>query len=146
MQDTVPTALMKVLRGAGRVAGDVIADEAGERSISDQVSAAIKVKVTVTGGRVAVWIHVKGKGSYLAIWLEYGTAKHEITVRKARSLVIGGKFVGTSVQHPGVDPHPFLRPALDLKIREAIAAAQAFIDARVRRSGIDTTDIPEGGA
>ena len=55
---------------------------------------------------------------------------------KEGSLVINGKFVGATVHHPGARPHPFLRPALDMKEGEAIAAAQAYIDARITPSGI----------
>lgn len=52
-----------------------------------------------------------------------------------RSLVIGGKFVGSTVHHPGARPHPFMRPALDRKHDEAVVAAQAYIDRRLTRAG-----------
>lgn len=51
------------------------------------------------------------------------------------SIVIGGQFVGTTVHHPGARAHPWLRPARDIKSRDAIATAQEYINARVRRSG-----------
>ncbi|WP_347271802.1 HK97 gp10 family phage protein [Rhizorhabdus histidinilytica] len=162
MRETVPTDLMKVLRGAGRVAGNVIADEARDRSISDEVSEAVQVKVSVKDGKITVWIHVKGRmtgPAGIAVWLEYGTSPHFISVddrqrqgMSARrinelgrqgSLVIQGQFVGDTVHHPGARRHPFLRPALDLKIREAVAAAQTYINTRVRRSGINTAEDGE---
>lgn len=152
----VPAQMGKLLKGAGRVAAKVIADEAKARSISSEVSAAIKTKVSEADGRIVARVQVKGKGAYIAPWLEYGTSPHFISVDESQrggrsigrinkqvkeadgnhSLVIGGKFVGDTVFHPGARPHPFLRPALDIKGRDAIAAAQQYINSRVKRAGI----------
>jgi len=150
----------KLLRGAGRAAANVIADEATERCISSEVRGAIKVRVGSGEGRVTAKVQVKGKGAYIAPWLEYGTDPHFISVdesqrngmsigrindqHKAGSLVINGNFVGKMVLHPGAKPHPFLRPALDIKAGEAIAAAQGYINARVSRSGITGSADPTG--
>ncbi|HEY9581115.1 MAG TPA: HK97 gp10 family phage protein [Rhizorhapis sp.] len=153
----LPEALVnRVLRGAGRAAADVVAGEAKARSISDEVSGAIKVATKREDGRIIAKVQVKGPGSYIAPWLEYGTDPHFISVddsqrdgmsvRKVNqkvtaaggdgSLVINGHFVGTTVFHPGARPHPFLRPALDIKEGAAIQAAQNYITARVSKVGI----------
>jgi hypothetical protein len=154
----------KLLRGAGRAAANVVAEEARNRCISDEVRGAIKTRVSAADGRVIAKAQVKGKGSYIAPWLEYGTSPHLISVddsqsggRTARrinklaagddnshSLVIGGNFVGRTVMHPGARPYPFLRPSLDVKTSEAIAAAQGYINARVSRSGIAGPEEPAG--
>lgn len=150
----------KLLRGAGRAAANVIADEAKDRSISDEVSQAIKVATKREPGQIIAKVQVKGPGSYIAPWLEYGTEAHFISVddsqrggmsigrinreTKAGSLVIGGNFVGSTVFHPGARPYPFLRPALDTKEREAIAAAQSYINARVSRRGISGAAEADG--
>lgn len=142
----------KLLRGAARAAATVVADEAKDRTHSSRVRGAIKVATSAGEGRIIAKVQVKGPGAYLAPWEEYGTAPHFISVddsqrrgmgvrrinklAKEGSLVINGKFVGATVHHPGARPHPFLRPALDTKEGEAIAAAQAYIDARVTPSGI----------
>lgn len=146
----------KLLRGAARAAANVVADEARSRSESHEVAGAIKVATKLEETRVIAKVQVKGPGAYIAPWLEYGTDPHFISVdasqREGRtvnrinrlakedgsshSLVINGKFVGTTVLHPGARPHPFLRPALDAKEGEAIAAAQGYINARVGKSGI----------
>jgi hypothetical protein len=101
-----------------------------------------------------------GYNWFRALWLEYGTDPHFISVseseRKGRSigrvnqqlreaggnasLVIGGKFVGETVFHPGARPYPFLRPALDVKEADAVRAAQAYINASVSRRGITVSD------
>jgi hypothetical protein len=151
-----PEQLRKVLRGAARAAAKVVAEEAKDRSISSDVSGAIKVATRESEGRVVAMVQVKGEGAYIAPWLEYGTAPHFISVDdtqrqgmsvgrvnkslKEGSLIINGQFVGSTVFHPGARPFPFLRPALDTKEREALAAAQKYINARVRPEGIVGTD------
>ncbi len=153
----------RVLRGAARAAAKVVAAEAQDRTQSSDVRGAIKVAVRAPEpGRVVALVQVKGPGAFLAPWEEYGTAAHFISVDESQrggrsigrinrlakepdsnhSLVIGGNFVGTTVFHPGARPHPFLRPALDLKGAEAIAAAQGYINSRVTRAGI--VGGPEG--
>lgn len=155
----------KVLRGAARAAAKVVAEEAKERTQSDEIRGAIKVSTSrPDGGRVIAKVQVKGRGAYLAPWEEYGTAPHLISVDASQSggmsvgrinrlakdpdsnhsLIIGGNFVGATVLHPGARPNPFLRPALDIKEGEAIAAAQNYIRSRIKRSGI--VGEPEGDA
>lgn len=162
--DALPGQITRMLRGAGRAAGKVIAEEAKSRSASDDVAEAVIVKSRQDDGRIVVTVTVKpGFVWSLALWLELGTSGHFISVddsqrngmsvrrvNKAvrdaggdKSLVIGGKFVGSTVWHPGARPHPFLRPALDVKEQDAIRAAQAYIAARVSRRGITVTN--EGG-
>lgn len=150
----------KVLVGAGRVMANVVAEEARDRSISMEVSSAIKVTVKTEPGRIIARVIVKGPGAYLAPWLEYGTAPHFISVDdsqrdgmstarfnksdQAASLLIGGKFVGSTVFHPGARPHPFLRVSLDLKEREAVAAGQQYISTRISKNGIRSGGEGEG--
>jgi hypothetical protein len=152
-----PPALEKVLRGAGKAAATVIADEAKVRAPSDDVRNDIVTKSTSEPGQIVVRVTVKpGWGRSVGIWAEYGTAPHFITVdesqRRGRgigrvntqlreaqgdaSLVIGGQFVGKTVFHPGARAIPFMRPALDTKEAEAVAAARTYIAARVRPSGV----------
>lgn len=154
----------KLLVGAGRAGGKVIADEAKDRVISQDVADNIVVRTKREGSRILVRITVK-KGFALSVgnWLEWGTSPHFISVdarqrdgRSVRrineqgdhaSLMINGKFVGETVYHPGAHAHPFLRPALDLKEREAIGMAQAYINARITPQGITgTADQGDGDA
>lgn len=155
----------KLLRGAAKAAIGVVKDEAADRTRSSEVREALHVPPPkVDGGLVTVKLTVKGQWPQsLANWEEYGTAPHVISVaddrdrqgmsvnrinkvQKAGTLVIGGNPVGKVVHHPGVQANPFLRPALDIKEREAIAAAQNYINSRVRPSGIVGGDEPEGDA
>ena len=171
MQELPGEIREKLLPGAARAGGNVIAEDAKDR-LGDKraetgggskvlIADAVKVRVRRKGSAVRARILLEGPGAYVGPWLEWGTDPHFISVddrdrqgmsigrfnKKAKdgSLVIGGHFVGPSVHHPGAKPHPFLRPALDHSESAAVAAAQAFIDARVSRNGITGTAEPEGG-
>lgn len=146
----------KVLRGAARAGAKVIAEDAKVRTKSHEIAEAIKVMTKKDGSRMVGKVQVKGPGAYLAPWEEYGTAPHYITVddsqrvgrsagrinrlAKQGTLAINGKPVGKTVHHPGAQPHPFLRPALDTNEQEAIAAAQKYINSRVTKAGIVGND------
>jgi hypothetical protein len=122
------------------------------------IADSVKVRSRKREGLIVARVLLSGPGAYVGRWLEYGTKGHFITLdAKARqgmtarrantrirdgdtalrgTLMINGKPVGTTVYHPGASERPFLRPALDTKQTEAVAAAQAYITRRVRRSGI----------
>jgi hypothetical protein len=100
------------------------------------------------------------------IWLEYGTRPHLISVgdenkpinarlsarrgslvrvsiatmnRAARalgSLVIGGRFVGPVIHHPGSRAFPFMRPAADARATDAVVATGRYIRTRLTKSGL----------
>lgn len=158
---SIPPALQtKILRGGARAAARVVADEAKVRSISSEVSAAVKVSTRQESDtRVISKVKLRGPGAYIARWLEYGTDPHFISVdpkqsggrtaarvnklAKAGTLVINGNPVGSTVFHPGAKPHPFLRPSLDIKQDEAIAAAQAYVTTRIAREGLGGAEVAE---
>lgn len=160
---SAPAKLKTVLRGAARAGAAVVADEIKERTPSAEVRKDLRIRTKASDDQIKVTIDVKpGWSRSLGTWLEYGTSPHFISVDDSQrggrsvgrinrlseehgaSLVIGGKFVGKTVWHPGARPQPTFRPALDQKEGEAIAAAQAYISARVSREGIAPTS--EGDA
>jgi hypothetical protein len=156
----------KVLVGAGRAAAKVLADEAKLQTDSHEVADAIKTSAKREGGKIIAQAAVKGRWeNSLAIWQEYGTSGHFISVDPAHSggqtaerinksdkaataagtagpgesLKIGDAYVGETVHHPGARAKPFMRPTLDLKGAEAVAAAQKYINeqvARIRQAGL----------
>ena len=163
-RDQVPDKIKRILRGAARAGAAVIAEEAKERVTSDAVRNGVVVgRTKEQDGQIKVRITVKeGWPRSLGTWLEYGTSSHFISVDPAfaegrtaqrinrldadaakeggagpgSTLVINGKAVGATVFHPGSPAKPWLRPARDLKARDAIAAAQDHINTNVRRSGL----------
>ncbi len=159
--DALPAEIeTKLLRGAARAGATVIADGARQDAPAEEVRAAIRVRTAVEPGRATGKVTISGQWPRsLALWAEYGTSPHYITVddsqrggrsvgrinRQAKDsvLVINGQPVGKTVFHPGARAAPFLRPALDMKQAAAIAAAQAYINARVTPGGI-TGDADTG--
>lgn len=150
----LPSALAPVLRGAARAGAAVISDEAKRRSISEDVSAAIVTRTTKEPGRIIARITVKpGWARSVAIWLEYGTKPHFISVddsqsggrttkrvnqldKEGASLMINGKFVGRTVRHPGTAGVPFMRTSLDVRADDAVAAAQKYINDHSTPAGL----------
>ncbi|WP_210357645.1 HK97 gp10 family phage protein [Sphingomonas beigongshangi] len=145
---------------AKQLLGDRRADTG--RGGSVLIADAVKVKTRRKGDLIIARVLLKGLGAYVGNWLEYGTQPHFITVDPAHrqgktarrinklirdgnstvqgTLVINGQPIGSSVHHPGARPHPFLRPARDLKDAEAKAAARTYVTSRLGRRGIIGTD------
>lgn len=156
-----PEKLTGILRGAARAGAKVIADEIKGSTPSGVVREAVRITTKSGDGRMVARIDLKpGWARAVGTWLEYGTSPHFISVDKSQrrgrsvsrinqqanghdtshSLVIGGKFVGATVFHPGARPHPTFRPALDTKEADAITAAQGYINARIARGGMTDGD------
>lgn len=160
----IPDEMKSVLRGAARSGGKVFAEYVKEASPSDDVKEAVRIRTTQDDEYVRATVDLKpGWGRTVGNWMEYGTKEHFISVddsqRRGRgiglinqqlreaggnqSLVIGGKFVGKTVWHPGTDPQPVFRPARDLMAEEAKAAAQNYIRTRIKRGVIIPGDEGE---
>lgn len=159
-----------VVRGGMRALATVVADEARLLVTSDDVRPTIGVSSRVyPDGTIAAKVRTKGKGAFIAPWLEHGTAAHFISVSmesrpsaqarggqrkwaiglinravKRGSLIIGNNYVGTSVHHPGSKPHPFLRPAADTKFREGLEAMGQYISTRLTKEGLNAPAIGIG--
>lgn len=159
-----------VARGGLRAAAVVVAEEAKHMARNEQVSAAIGVSTGRRGDLVYSKVRLKGPGAYKGIWLEYGTLPHLISVQagerttpagrvigigtinrnlralakaadKPFSLVIAGRFVGPTVQHPGARPYPFMRPALDARQEAAVAAMATYVRDRLESNGLEMPDV-----
>lgn len=161
----LPGKIDGVLRGAARAGGKVLSDEVKLLTPSDEVRENVRTRTRKDGDRIVVTVDVKpGFARAIGIWLEWGTSPHFISVDDSQrngmsvdrineranerdsshSLVIGGNFVGATVFHPGSRPVPAFRPALDTRRDDAVAAAQSYINSRVRRSGIVGNDDGPG--
>lgn len=153
---SLPAKLSGVLRGAARAGAGVIATEIKAQTPSQEVRENLRISSKAAEGKIRVTIDIKpGWARSVGTWLEFGTSPHFITVddsqrqgmsvRKVNerekegrgSLIIGGNFVGETVFHPGARPHPAFRPALDAKEGEAIAAAQKYINSRIKGGRIE---------
>jgi len=171
--DTLPAKLeANVMRGALRAGMKTVQNKAviNIDSKSGDLAKSLKISTKLRDGIVKSVLAAKGFQGYKAMWLEYGTRPHLISVqdidrqvnnrlsrrrgkvvlesvstinrRRNSSLVINGRLVGRSIMHPGAKPKPFLRPALDSSAQEALIAVGSYIKARLaKKHGIDTAHI-----
>lgn len=157
----LPARLEPIFRGAARSGGKVFAEYVEQNTPSEAVRADLRIRTKADAGTVKATVDIKpGWGRTVGNWLEWGTSAHFISVDDSQrggrsvarinqqvaaeggnsSLVIGGKFVGATVWHPGARPHPVFRPARDLKEAEAIAAAQGYINARLAKGDFSAAE------
>lgn|SRR3990167_902194 len=168
--DTLPAKLeANIMRGALRAGMKTVKDKAviNIQKESGDTARALKISTKLRDGIVKSVLAAKGFEGYKAMWLEYGTRPHYISVHdinknvnqrlsrkrgevalesmstvNRRMLAIGGNFIGPTVFHPGAKPHPFMRPALDSTAQEALLAVGNYIKARLQKKhGIDTSHI-----
>jgi hypothetical protein len=158
--DELPKNLERnVIRGGLRAGAKVIQQQA-KANVSvktGKLKKAIGIGTRVEGSKLSSYVKLRGSGSYLGLFIEYGVAPHLISVSdadkqvrktpggrqavsigtinkmvKRGSLKIGQSFVGPLIMHPGHAAKPFLRPALDQKAEEAVNAMGAYIAHRVQ--------------
>lgn len=140
MLDQLPEKIHRnVLRGALRAGMKPVQGEAKLLAPKDSAEMAADLKIGTKGknGEVIASLKATGKHGYLATWNEFGVQPHVIP----GPLNINGNVV-LNVEHPGVQPHPFMRPALDAKASEAVIAAGEYIKQRLStKHGLNTADI-----
>jgi len=95
--------------------------------------ASIKAGGTTKKGATVFWAHI----------VEFGARQHIIRPRAKKALNLGGTFVAGAVEHPGVRPQPFMRPAADTKMPEAVLTITKYIRRRFEKEGIDIPAAPE---
>jgi hypothetical protein len=160
MLGTLPANVERsYMRGALRAGAKVLQGIAQSRVsvVSGELRDAIVVKVSARRGRITARIMVEMKDNR-PIWVEYGTKKHVIRADASKrpqrmtrrgmrawsvvtinrsiargSLVIGGVFIGEMVRHPGAQPHPYMRPAMDSGAAPALMAVGNYLKARLAR-------------
>ena len=91
-------------------------------------------------GQVAARVRAGDKKAFYAHMIEYGTAAHVIKGKKGNNLIFtasDGKSVNIrSVNHPGISAHPFMRPAIDTKEKEAVRAVGNRIGEFLRTNNV----------
>lgn len=145
--DTLPAKLQQnVVRGALRAGMKTVLPVARDNihNVSGELAKGLRIGTRSQGDKVTAYIRVRGKHSYVARWVEFGTKAHPISGKLGGSLFFGGLFV-KSVNHPGSKPHPFLRPALDQQVSAAPAAVATYMKERLAtKHGLDTAAVDVG--
>jgi HK97 gp10 family phage protein len=141
--NTLPVKVEKnILRSALRAGAKVIAEEAKQNVPvkSGELRDSIVLSTDARKGKVTA----KAKTSlWYAKFVEFGTAAHKINPKNGMSLLFGGRWV-KSVDHPGSNAKPFLRPALDTKANEAINAVGVQIGKRLTKLGLNAPAMSAG--
>lgn len=113
----------------------------------------IRSGVYAKGGRVTAYLRVGGKVKKTGadVWyahlIEYtGAVPHTIKAPVGKALTVGaGIKTVVEVDHPGMKPRPFLRPAFDGRAQAAVVAAAEYMKKRLAtKHGLDTVDIAIG--
>lgn len=140
--DIQQNALEKMLKAGAQPIADEMASQAprehdiGPRRHDDVHigdSIVIKVEHNPNGSDAEVYVGPSKRVSWKANWIEFGAHAHAIVTRMTRAMRKAGdkgkkvlaspsQIFGTHVQHPGVNPKPFIRPALDVAAPAAIEA------------------------
>lgn len=139
---TLPAKIERnIMRSALRQGANVIRKEAQATVPVDSgdLRKSIKVRTRSLRGQVTATVQTR---DFKAHWIEFGTEPHEITPRKPEGALAFGDQVVKSVQHPGTKAQPFMRPAADSKVNEAIVAVGEQI--RKRLSTKHGIDMPAG--
>lgn len=139
--DTLPVKVERnILRSALRAGANVVkpAAQANIHSVSGELAASLKVGSRARGGTVTANVSTK---VFYAKFVEHGTRPHTISSRDGGALRFGGGF-HKSVEHPGiVNPHPFMRPALDTQAQAAVVAVGEQIKRRLTKEGLDVAHV-----
>jgi HK97 gp10 family phage protein len=124
-------------------------------AVAGELRDSIRVSMRTSRGTVRATVKAGNKKAWYANFVEFGTARHWISAQirpqrwnrrgdlktmaintmnkkaKRGEMMIGSKFVGEQVIHPGARPKPFMRPAFDGKWRAAIDAMADYIRTRL---------------
>jgi HK97 gp10 family phage protein len=145
--DIQQNALEKMLlAGAQPIATEMEAQAPREHDIGPRKhedvhiadSIVIKVEHKPIGSDAEVYVGPSKRVSWKANWIEFGATAHAIFTRMTRSMRKAGdkgkkvlasssQIFGSHVQHPGISPRPFIRPALDAAGPDAIAAMKTSL-------------------
>lgn len=121
-----------IMRGALR-AGQKILLESAKSNVpikSGALRDSLKIKTRSKRGVVSATLVAGSKKAYYAHMVEFGTAKHFIKPKKAKSLFFAG-LARQVVDHPGATAQPFMRPALDGSSAQAITAVKDYLATRI---------------
>lgn len=144
----LPTKIeANVVRGGLRAGAKVIADDA--RRLAPRVSGDLEASIRVSTrtykrfGQVLARAVAGNKKAFYAHMVEFGTARHWIKPKTAKSLFIAGVFRQV-VDHPGARQQPFMRPAFDRSGGSAIARFAEYVRVRLPKE-IEKARAASGG-
>lgn len=139
LKSLAPKIEKNILRTALRAGAAILRDEA--RTLvprkSGDLAKTIRVSTRIRKGQVTASVKAGNRIAYYAHMVEYGTRAHPEKPKKGKTMDVNGVLRKT-VEHPGAQAKPFLRPAADNKFQEAIDAITAKLRERLTQEGLNT--------
>lgn len=131
-----------VMRGALRAGARVIQQEVKAQAPfkSGRLQASVRVSARLRNGQPTATVKAGGKLAWYAPMVEFGTAAHLIKPKHRASLLVAG-ILRETVNHPGAQPRPFMRPAIDAATPQAIVATVEYIRKRLTKAGIEAPEV-----
>lgn len=139
MLNSLPVKIERnILRSALRQGANVLRDEAraNVNDVSGDLSRSIKTKVRAKRGEVTATVVAGDDKAFYAHMVEFGTDAHVITAGEKGVLDVPGHATAT-VNHPGAQAAPYMRPAMDTKTSQAIQAVGEQIRKRLTKEGLN---------
>lgn len=138
--ETLPGKIQKnAQRTALRAGAKVVLDEVKQRIpvASGELLASARITSRAKGADVSASVKVGNAKAWYAHLVEFGTRPHKISAPPGSALNVNGT-VTRSVDHPGIQGRPFMRPAADVSFVPAIEAYKVALRKRLTKQGLNT--------
>lgn len=137
---TLPTKIEKNITRAGLRAGAVVFREEVRNNVpvsSGALKKSVRITTRAKAGQVSASVKVGNATAWYAHLVEFGTRPHVISAAPRRGLSVNGT-PRREVNHPGVQGKPFVRPAVDAKFTEAVAAVEKKVRELLNKRGLNS--------
>lgn len=136
---TLPAKMHKNINRAGLRAGAaVFLAEVKARIPEDsgQLKRSARITTRAKGAEVSASVKVGNIVAWYAHLVEFGTRPHVIRSKPGGAMRFGGTAT-QRVNHPGTTGRPFMRPAAEDKLGEAVQAVRLKIRERLTKQGLN---------
>lgn len=133
-----------VQRTALRAGAKVMLEEVKQRIpvASGELARSARISTAAKGATASASVKVGNATAWYAHLVEFGTRPHVIRAAPGSALNVNGT-VTKSVQHPGTQGRPFMRPAADAGFARAVAAYRDKLRQRLTRQGLNNPGSTE---
>ena len=128
------------MRTALRAGAKVMLDEVKQRIPSDtgQLRASARVTTRYRKGTASASVKVGNFVAWYARLVEFGTRPHTIRPKNPGGVLRFGGVTTREVQHPGIRPRPYMRPAAEAAFQQSVRAVEKKIRERLTAAGLRT--------
>lgn len=146
MEQLAPKIAANIARGGLRAGMNVVKPiaQSNIHSVSGELAKGLKVGTRSKGLTVTATLRATGPHGFIAKFLEFGTAAHNIAAKFGGWLSFANIF-RKEIHHPGARPKPFMRPALDSESSRAVVAVGEYIKTRLTKEGLDVAHVQVEG-